>query len=196
MSFHPVTQIIRARDILPVFAVGNEGPGTSRSPGNYDEVLSVGASDEAGTIADFSSSQRFVDPDERFVPDLTAPGVDVLSSIPGGSTELFSGSSMATPHVAGLAALLFEAFPSATATQIEAAIFDASNRRAGMTASRGGRGIPDGVKALKSLGEALGIPSLVVASTTATKKPKVKKTRATAKSKPKTKVKKKARKTA
>ena len=45
---------IRSRQVLPVFAVGNEGPGTSRSPGNYSQSLSVGAMDKDHTVADFS----------------------------------------------------------------------------------------------------------------------------------------------
>src|SRR5262249_21353312 len=45
-DFLPVTRILRAKGIQPVFAVGNEGPGTSRSPGNYAEALSVGAGDD------------------------------------------------------------------------------------------------------------------------------------------------------
>ncbi len=176
-SFHPVTRIIRARNILPIFAVGNEGPGTSRSPGNYDEALSVGASDESGVVADFSSSRRFLDPVERFVPDLVAPGVDVLSCIPGGKTELFSGSSMATPHVAGLAALLFEAFPGAGVTQVEQAIFASSRRPAGMTAPRGGRGIPDGIKAWKALSDAMGGAAPPVAEAAPEAKPRRKEVR-------------------
>ena len=189
-SFLAVTQIIRARNILPVFAVGNEGPGTSRSPGNYDEALSVGASDSSSVVADFSSSMRFMDPIERFVPDLVAPGVDVMSSIPGGKTELFSGSSMATPHIAGLAALLFQAFPTASADQVEAAIFASAKRPVGMTAARGGRGIPDGVKALKALATALGgTPALMEASAATPAKASPK-----SQPKPKTKTPKKAKK--
>ncbi len=61
-EFLPLMQAIRNRGILPVIAVGNEGPGTSRSPGNYDLVLSVGASSDQDEVADFSSSQRFVAP--------------------------------------------------------------------------------------------------------------------------------------
>src|SRR5262249_3917572 len=136
--------------------------------------LSVGASDDLGIVADFSSSHRFLDPAVRFVPDIVAPGVDVLSSIPGGKTELFSGSSMATPHVAGLAALLFQAFPAATVANVEEAICASSKRTAGMTAARGGKGIPDGLKALKALGALMGGPSPVVASAGSTPKAKSK----------------------
>ena len=65
-----------------------------------------------------------------------------------------SGTSMATPHVAGLAALLFEAKPSATAADVEKAIFNSA--RLGTTPkSRGNRGMPDAVRALAAL---LGTP--------------------------------------
>jgi subtilisin family serine protease len=106
-DFLPLTRILRARGILPVFAVGNEGPGTSRSPGNYAEALSVGASAQDDTVANFSSSDRFARPDDPLVPDIVGPGVDVLSCVPGGGFAQMSGTSMATPHIAGLAALLF-----------------------------------------------------------------------------------------
>ncbi|MDQ2975677.1 MAG: S8 family serine peptidase [Acidobacteriota bacterium] len=148
--FLVVTQIIRARNILPVFAVGNEGPGTSRSPGNYMEALSVGANDNAGRVADFSSSQRFTRAQDPRVPDIVAPGVDVVSAKPGGGFQSMSGSSMATPHVAGLAALLFEAKPSASVAEVENAIFSSSTLGSILPA-RGNRGIPDAVSAFAAL---------------------------------------------
>ncbi len=58
-DFIPIVRILRRHQVLPVFAVGNEGPGTSRSPGNYPQPLSVGAMDKNHSVADFSSSQRF-----------------------------------------------------------------------------------------------------------------------------------------
>lgn len=118
-DFLAVTQTLRERGILPVFAVGNEGPGTSRSPGNYAEALSVGAMDANDQVADFSGSQRFDRPDNPLVPDLVAPGVAVISAKPGGGFQEMDGSSMATPHIAGLAALLMQAAPAATIDGIE-----------------------------------------------------------------------------
>jgi subtilisin family serine protease len=150
-AFLPLMQAVRNRGILPVIAVGNEGPGTSRSPGNYDLVLSVGASDEKERVASFSSSQKIVRPIDPLVPDVVAPGVDVLSSLPDGEFGLFSGSSMATPHVAGLAALLRQARPRATVNEIEAAILESCTRPATMPESRANRGVPDAVKALELL---------------------------------------------
>jgi subtilisin len=150
-EFLPLMQAIRNRGILPVMAVGNEGPGTSRSPGNYDIVLSVGASDDQDEVADFSSSQTFIRPDDPLVPDLVGPGVDTLSSLPGGKFGEFSGTSMATPHIAGLAALLWQAKPGATVDEIEAAIFGSCTRPATMPEARANRGIPDAVEALAIL---------------------------------------------
>lgn len=148
--FLAVTQILRARNILPVFAVGNEGPGTSRSPGNYVEALSVGANDNGGRVAGFSSSQRFIRPNDPLVPDLIAPGVDVISAKPGGGFQSMSGSSMATPHVAGLAALLFQAKPGASVTDVENAIYS-SCTLAPTTPVRGNRGFPNAVRAFTAL---------------------------------------------
>jgi subtilisin family serine protease len=153
-DFLELTRILRARNVLPVFAVGNEGPGTSRSPGNYAEALSVGASDDDDAVADFSSSQRFRRRRDPLVPDLVAPGVDVISAKPGGGWQAMDGTSMATPHVAGLAALLFEARPRATVTQVERAIFRACARGPSLPEGRCNRGIPSAVRALEEVNRA------------------------------------------
>jgi subtilisin family serine protease len=158
-SFLQVTQTIRERGILPVFAVGNEGAGTSRSPGNYVEALSVGAMGSNDKVPDFSSSQRFQRTDNPLVPDLVAPGVGVVSAKPGGGFQEMDGSSMATPHVAGLAALLMEAAPNATVDQVEQAIFNSCSPLPGELEERQNRGVPDAVKALGLLGVA--VPSAV-----------------------------------
>jgi subtilisin family serine protease len=150
-DFLLVTDALRARNILPVFAVGNEGPGTSRSPGNYQQALSVGAVGRGLVVAWFSSSQRLARRLDPIVPDLVAPGVGVVSARAGGGWQSMDGSSMATPHVAGLAALLLQARPEATADQLEQAIFSSCQRPPGMWERRGGRGVPDAPRALAAL---------------------------------------------
>ena len=150
-DFLPVIQILRARGVLPVIAVGNEGPGTSRSPGNYAESLSVGAVDKNLDVADFSSSQRFARPKDPNVPDLVGPGVDVTSSVPGRRYAMMSGTSMATPHIAGLAALLFQAKPGASLDDVENAILRSCTRGPGMPAARAGEGFPNAAKAYENL---------------------------------------------
>lgn len=147
-DFEPIVRILRQRNVLPVFAVGNEGPGTSRSPGNYAEALSVGACDKNFTIPMWSSSQRLSRAQDPIVPDLVAPGVDIASAKPGGGYQSMDGTSMATPHVAGVAALLRQAAPSATVDQIEKAIFDSCSLPASMTLDQANRGFPDAERAL------------------------------------------------
>jgi subtilisin family serine protease len=150
-DFIVLTQLLRDRGILPVFAVGNEGPGTSRSPGNYSEALSVGAHGRDRRVAEFSSSQHFQRAIDPLVPDVVLPGVSVISARPGGGYQTMDGTSMATPHLAGLAALLMEAFPDRGVDDVEQAIFDSCRRPSGMVEERGNRGIPDAEKALSLL---------------------------------------------
>lgn len=146
-----VTQRLRASGVLPVFAIGNDGPGTSRWPGNYVETLSVGASDERNGVGSFSGSQIFARETKPLVPDCVAPGVGVLSCIPSGKYAKMNGTSMAAPHVAGLAALLLQAAPSATTDQLEKAILDSCSLPPGTLPQRGNRGIPNGPLALSLL---------------------------------------------
>ena len=102
-----------AAGIFSVFANGNGGTlfgcGSSNQPGNYTLAFSAGATDGEDYIADFSS--RGPTSDNRIKPDVSAPGVDVLSAGPNGGVILQSGTSMAAPHVAGTVALLWSANP-------------------------------------------------------------------------------------
>jgi subtilisin len=150
-AFQALTDSLRAANILPIFAAGNEGPNTSRSPGNYANVLSVGAMDSDDTVPDFSSSEQFSRADNPLVPDLVAPGVDILSCIPGNSYATTSGTSEATPYVAGLAAMLLQAKPSATADELQKAIQDSCVLPASMQQARADRGVPDAVVAFEKL---------------------------------------------
>jgi subtilisin len=149
----PILQIMRQRDCLPVIAVGNEGIGTSRSPGNYVEALSVGACQEGGDweVADFSSSQFFQRDENSLVPDVLGPGVNVISAKPGGGYQSMDGTSQATPHIAGLAALLRQARPAASVDQIESAIFGSCAPVPGNGVGRTQRGLANGPRALALL---------------------------------------------
>jgi subtilisin len=149
-DFLALTERLRELGVLPVFAVGNEGPGTSRSPGNYVEALSVGAVGQPLAVPAFSSSQRFQRARDPLVPDVVAPGVDIISAKPGGGYQSMDGTSMATPHVAGLAALLIGAVPGASVDQVEDAIFNSCSPQ-GLPPDRANRGLVNAPRALAIL---------------------------------------------
>jgi hypothetical protein len=111
----PAAAALRAAGVFVVVSAGNEGPrcGSVDSPlALYGEVFSVGAIDRFGELATFSSrGPVMVDGSNRVKPDIVAPGVDVLSSFPGNTYAIESGTSMAGPHVAGVVALMWSAQP-------------------------------------------------------------------------------------
>jgi subtilisin len=151
-QYIPLLAKLLAKGVLPVFAVGNEGPGSSCSPANYPQALSVGSVDAQGNVDPSSGSETFPRKVNPRVPDLVMPGVDILSASAGeGDLRLDSGTSMAAPHLAGLAALLMEACPTATVDQVQSAICQACARTPKMPLDRVNLGIPDGVKALAVL---------------------------------------------
>jgi hypothetical protein len=87
-------------------AVGNDGPGTSRSPANFRHVLAVGACDEDDRLCSFSGSAHFPDPADGdpaaySKPDLVSFGDEVLAAKPGGSYGPHTGTSFAAPLVSG-----------------------------------------------------------------------------------------------
>ncbi|MDT0343398.1 S8 family serine peptidase [Streptomyces litchfieldiae] len=128
-------------DTLFVIAAGNNGPGrgTLDSPGTADAALTLGAVDKSDALADFSSTgprRR----DGAVKPDVTAPGVDITAATPGGGHATLSGTSMATPHAAGAAALLAQAHPDWTGEQIKAALIASARPSADNTPYQQGTG--------------------------------------------------------
>jgi subtilase family protein len=119
-----------AAGVIVVFAAGNEGSGSEslRSPGNRIEsefnAFAVGAVEQDGvTIAGFSSRGPSDCDHATIKPEVSAVGVDVRSALPGGDYGLKSGTSMATPTVAGAVLLLRGAFPQATPYEIKYALY-------------------------------------------------------------------------
>ncbi len=105
--------------VLPVVAIGNEGRNRTRSPGNYVEVISVGASTRDRQVASFSGGGSIsADGHQYVVPNLVAPGKEVYSCVMAGGYEAWNGTSMATPIVSGLAALLLEKHPHIAITDL------------------------------------------------------------------------------
>ena len=102
-----------AAGIFPAFAAGNAGPdcGTAGSPGDYVNAYAVGNHDVANAI-DTDSSRGPSQFGGETKPNISAPGDDVRSSVPGGGYDSLSGTSMATPHVSGTVALLWSAAPA------------------------------------------------------------------------------------
>ncbi|MCJ7752000.1 MAG: S8 family serine peptidase, partial [Armatimonadetes bacterium] len=133
-TLRAATQAWRAAGIFPSFSIGNDGssPGSTGNPGNYPESFAAGATDSGDVIAYFSSrgpspyDEEPADGTDDIKPDVSAPGVSVWSSIPDGGYMSADGTSMACPHVSGLAALLLQLNPSATLDELETRIRDSA----------------------------------------------------------------------
>lgn len=119
--FYRAISAWEAAGILPVFSAGNAGPrpGTITAPHEHPLAFAVAATGKDGKIADFSSrGPGMYHGQQTKKPDISAPGENILSSVPNGGYEAMSGTSMATPHVTGAAAILFQIDPNLTPTQV------------------------------------------------------------------------------
>lgn len=115
-TFLPAVRALRIAGVFMVVSAGNSGMvgcGSVDAPmAIYDEVYSVGSINKENQLSSFSSlGPVTVDGSQRIKPNIVAPGEDILSSYPGNSYEISSGTSMAGPHVAGVVALMWSAAP-------------------------------------------------------------------------------------
>jgi subtilisin family serine protease len=158
--------------ILPVVAIGNANHGNSSSPGNTYNAFSVGAVEKTASddvdVTFFSSGASLVFPGKEpnglvTKPDIVAPGAQVYSCIPpqkrsNGAFEynIMDGTSMATPHVAGVAALLMAANPTAPVTDIIKVLKETASHPDGNNlrpCNRWGHGLIQPVQALQALAQ-------------------------------------------
>ena len=109
---------LASRGILSIAAAGNAGNTAISYPAGYSAVMMVGAVDEYKQWASFSQYNSKM--------EIAGPGVSVLSTVPlavnGTKYAYFNGTSMATPHVAGVAALVWSYYPTCTGSQIRTSL--------------------------------------------------------------------------
>jgi subtilisin family serine protease len=162
----PVRNAVAA-DTVVVGSIGNTEAGTSGSPGNVFETVSVGATDVDENVAPFSAGETIVTPVDwgplappewpatYVVPDVSAPGVAVLSTRSGGGYVTFQGTSMAAPHVSGTLALMHAAAPGDPSVEdLRTALYETARKPAGAPPGqdiRYGRGIVNALDATRQV---------------------------------------------
>lgn len=125
LIFNSLLEAQQAAGIFVAFAASNNGPqcGTMGSPGDNPGAFSTGATGQTDQIASFSS--RGPNPSESWMglygtgPDVCAPGQNIRSSVPGGGYGVSQGTSMASPHTAGVVGLLWSVEPDMIGRVVE-----------------------------------------------------------------------------
>jgi len=154
-----VNKLTASTGTLFVIAAGNSGPdaGSIESPGSADAALTVGAVDKQDQLADFSSRGPRIG-DGAVKPDVTAPGVDIVAARSkdavigdpvGDKYLMLSGTSMATPHTVGAAALLAQQHPAWKAAELKGALMASAKPAENQNAFQQGAGRIDLTKAIK-----------------------------------------------
>nr|WP_308271233.1 type VII secretion-associated serine protease mycosin [Kitasatospora sp. SUK 42] len=133
-------QTAEEKNVVVVASTGNDGKEGDTYPGAFPTVLAVGASDRNNERAPFSQYGSFV--------KVAAPGVDMLSTVPGGGQCVDNGTSFAAPYVSGLAALLIGAHPDWKAAQVRAWIEQTAQRTERDPNQYVGWGVVDPVRAV------------------------------------------------
>jgi hypothetical protein len=133
--------------VVVIAAAGNAGTAQAiLSPGTAQRAITVGAVDAANSLMFFSSrgpsAMRYA-----IKPDVVAPGSAVVSTIPGGGTLALSGTSMAAPHVAGVAALLRALHPDWTPDDIKSALVSTAHATPHASVMAAGAGLVDAHRA-------------------------------------------------
>ncbi len=153
--YNPLYEIVLNRmkraGVLVIAPVGNRGRGHTCSPANYPGVIAVGSMNSSDKMARFSGGQLLKRAADFVKPNLVAPGVDIFSARAGGGYHALSGTSMAAAHVAGVAALLFQARPGASEAQVAEALLATCTPLPGSSERRCGAGVVNPVKAMEML---------------------------------------------
>ena len=141
-SFHDAVTAAKNAGITVVSAAGNSGPGdnTVIYPAKYPESIAVAATNSSDGQPSWSSRGPEV--------DIAAPGNSILSTYRGGGYTTLSGTSMATPHVAGAAAMVLSNHPGFTPSQVQTHLQNNAEVLPGLSSNQQGSGLVDAEKAV------------------------------------------------
>ena len=141
-SFHDAVTAAKNAGITVVSAAGNSGPGdnTVIYPARYPESIAVSATNSSDGQPSWSSRGPEV--------DIAAPGNSILSTYRGGGYTTLSGTSMATPHVAGAAAMVLSNHPGFTPSQVQTHLQNNAEVLPGLSSNQQGSGLVDAEKAV------------------------------------------------